>query len=294
MRFWICLIFLFCCISNAFSFNSENHRLITQRAIELLQQKYGNDYLSENEIKRIIKGNLSEERLNFKSIIRPYNRHYFNPDKDPSIQKNMSSINFRFDRLIAEFYGNHGSDNYDRSIGEIIHFIQDAASPAHVLPIDHCNEKMDAFDSQELGSLLPNELMEEKFLQCTMEYPQYLLKRLSRKTLENIDNKFFVFVEDDSRSYEDSLSWTSFWQKDSTQWFGSYGFLGESADEDAKDNFLKSDITKDGKIYHIESVAYNEFTKKQLDLAVLYTARFIYFAKSLIGEDGELVVEAEG
>lgn len=291
MKVLICISFLFLFVVKGFSFSKENHRLITERAIELLLKKYGRDYLSAKEIEKIINGNLSEERLNFKSIIRPYNRHYFNPDKDSSLQDGYSSINVRFDRLVAEFYGNHGNSGYDRSIGEIIHFIQDAASPVHVVPIDHCSGEMDAFDSQELDTLLPYGLMEEKFLQCTMEYPQYLLEKLSRKTLKNLDNKFLVLVEDGSRTYEDSLGWTAFWQKDSSQWFGSYGFLGESTEDEETDNFLKTEITKNGKTYHIEPAAYAEFTKRQLDLAVLYTARFIYFAKSLINEDGDIVAD---
>ena len=292
MRIFLIFSLILCALSDASAFSKENHRLITERAIELLQKKYGEDYLSEKEIEQIIKGNLSEESFNFKALIRPFNKHYFNPDKDSTLWQRNNSIDVRFERLVAEFYGQHGRAGFHRSIGEIIHFIQDAASPSHVVPIAH-KEKKDRFDSQQISHLLPNELMEEKYLQCTAEYPQFLMEKLSRKTLEGLKGKFAVNIEVQGGKVQDSLSWSAFWQQSSTSWFGDYGFLGKSGNKATTDNFLQGEIETGGKIYHIHPSTYDTFTKHQLDLAVLYTARFIYFAKSLIDEDGEIVDEME-
>lgn len=285
-----CLIFLlFIPMSTCFSFNEENHRLITLKAIELLQKNYGQDYLSPEEISEIIKGNLSEEGLNLKRIIEPFNKHYYNPTKDSSLWERDLSIDTRYQRLVIRFYKRRNSPKYDFSIGELIHFIQDMASPSHVVPIAHSSESKDSFDSQAIAQLLPNELIEEEYLYCTSDYPHFLLNALASKTLENIDQKFPVQIVEDGKINTDSLQWSGFWKENPKEWMGTYGYLGEPNQKGEKDNFLRTEIQKGDKTFKISPETYDAFTKKQLALAVLYTARFIYFAKSLVNEKGEVI-----
>lgn len=288
MKFPLVFLLLLFAALDSPAFNRENHRLISMKAIELLQEKYGADYLSQEEISLIIKGNLSEESFNFKSFIRPFNKHYINPNKDSALWKRDQSIDTRYQRLVIRFYKRRNSPKYNYSIGEIIHFIQDAASPLHVVPIAH-SENKDHFESQDIQNLLPEEFPKEEYLYCTQNYPLYLLETLAKKTLSNINQKFPVQIGENGNIRADSLDWSSFWKVEPDTWMGEYGMLGKT--NGSEDNFLQEEISAQGKNYRISPSTYEDFSKEQLELAVLYTARFIYFAKTLVNEEGEVINE---
>jgi len=92
-------IFLLTAVLSGFAYNTTNHEAITQQAIYLLNNTYCPDFISEDEAKMIIKGNVSEDANVFKGIIRVFNQHFYNPLKDEKHRKRFSSIDKRFERI---------------------------------------------------------------------------------------------------------------------------------------------------------------------------------------------------
>jgi len=155
-------IFLLTAVLSGFAYNTTNHEVITQQAIYLLNNTYCPDFISEDEAKMIIKGNVSEDANVFKGIIRVFNQHFYNPLKDEKHRKRFSSINKRFERIAKRWFMRKSSRKYFKYVGEIVHHIQDATNPSHVVPVNHVLNVKDKFDEHYLVCYFPDTFIIDK------------------------------------------------------------------------------------------------------------------------------------
>ena len=255
------------------AYNIKNHERITRKAIELLNKKYGANYITGYEAKQIIRGNLSEDKFNSKWLIRPFNQHFYNPLKEKQYWKRNKSIDRRFEKLQRNFTGRVNKSKYYYSIGEIIHHLQDETVPAHVVPIFHWVFKKDKFDEQQVQELLPVNLDLEEVIGQNNDYASQLLKKVTIQTLNNIRQKFNVEIRTIKEKELASIDWSYFWKENPKGWFGEYGIFGN--------RYLNDTIEVNDKKYIIDNNIYKTFSRQQLNLAVSYTARFIQYAKEL-------------
>lgn len=254
-------------------YNIKNHKLITRKAIELLNKIYGPNYITAYEAKQIIRGNLSEDKLNSKWITRPFNQHFYNPVKKKQYWKRSKSIDKRFERLESRFNKRINKNKYYYSAGEIIHHLQDETVPAHVVPIFHWGLKKDMFDEQPIRELLPANIEKEEVINLNTEYALQLLKEVTIQTLNNMHQKFTAEISNAKEKEFVTVDWSYFWKESSKGWFGEYGVLGN--------HYLNDTIKVKDKKYIIDKNIYKDFSRQQLNLAVSYTAKFIRYAKEL-------------
>lgn len=255
----------------SFGYNKKNHAIITRCAIEFLNKYVHPDFITEAEANKIIKGNVSEDRNLFKHAIRLWNQHFYNPLKPIEFWKRSKSIDVRFERIAKRWFNRIGSDKYFNSIGEIIHHIQDCTNPAHVVPVFHGGILKDNFDEQDITPYLPGSITIDTNSNYVNPFLIAILKPVALQTLAALHDPFKVHVEQNDSAYSQTIDWAYYWQSNPNGWFGKYGLLGN--------NYLKENIVLQDVKYTIVNNYYAQYSSKQIEMAVLRTAEFIYFAK---------------
>jgi hypothetical protein len=277
-------ILALCAVICGFSgnaYNAKNHVEITQHAIYLLNKSFGHNYICPHEAELIIHGCKSEDASFFKLFTRAYNKHFYNPTKDSRHWERPNAIDVRFKRLVNRLYGRVDQTKYYYSVGEVVHHMQDASCPSHVVPIYHGPGRPDAFDKQCISCLLPKKLR-SKDAEISKKFPFKLHEDIALETLDNIKNSTFTAtVYTHGVKEKKTMNWTAFWQENPCGWFGKYGEVGKPRKHGPghPDNYLKQHICKGCVHYVVPPSAYDNFTRKQLDIAVENTALFIFYAK---------------
>ena len=264
---------------NMLAYTPENHSLITQAAIDYLNDKYAYDFISKEEAEKIIKGNVSEDRLWYKWFVRLFNHHFYNPFKPLKLRTSFRSIQVRFDRISKRAFRKIQSKKYFYRVGELLHHVQDLSNPAHSVPVYHFKNPTDQFDGQDLIKTFKFESEIDTNTRYTSPYHASILKPVAQQTLQNIQDKFEIKVQIAGAQSTKIIDWTYFWKENPNRWFGCYGYLGAPYKGEKSDNYLQDTIQKGDTLYHIDSTIYRAFSKKQYDLAVKKTAEFIYYAK---------------
>lgn len=156
---------------------------------------------SESFQQEIISANLDEDR----NIVRKWSRdsHYYSPVRELSMWRRTS-----MDRIL-DIQGDTRS-NITWVIGVLLHHIQDAAVPAHVVPINHWID--DGFEAFEAGVPEPDTACSPHGAFVEMRRPSEVLQRMAELTL-------YAAV--------DTHPWNRFWREGSGKSFGSYGELGD-------------------------------------------------------------------
>jgi hypothetical protein len=268
---------------NDLIYSKQNHAIITQFAIKFLNKKYGSNFITEIEAKQIIKGNLSEDHFGKKWLIRLWNQHFYNPLKSKSNWKRSKSIDVRFERIAKRLFRKKNSKKFNYLIGEIIHHIQDVTNPAHVVPVYHGGSIKDQFDEQDIskyGFLIDEISIDTSYL-YNQPYLLSVLKPTAIKTLKSIEQRFDIKVKRNNTVSKKSIDWNYFWEEDNNQWFGRYGKLGSPNNKKTKfDNYLKENIQIGKTTYIIDKDIYREYSIKQIKIAIVQTAQFIYYMKT--------------
>lgn len=269
---------------NELTYSKRNHAIITQYAINFLNKKYGANFITKTEAKQIIKGNLSEDHFGKKWLIRLWNQHFYNPLKSKSNWKRSKSIDVRFERIAKRLFRKRNSKKINYLIGEIIHHIQDVTNPAHVVPVYHGGNIKDRFDEQEISQFdfFKDNISIDTSYVYNQPYLQSILKPIAIKTLKSIDQRFVVQVKRNNIARKKSIDWNYFWEGDNNQWFGHYGKLGIPSNKKTKfDNYLKDSIQIGKTTFIIDKKTYAEYSTKQIKIAIIQTAQFIYYMKNL-------------
>ncbi len=277
----IILFITFIITTNAFSYSEGNHALITQYAIDYLNEKYGCDFITEDEAKKLIKGNTSEDHFGHKWSIRLWNQHFYSPLKPVVYWERNKSIDVRFERIAERCFRKSGKKKYYYYIGEILHHIQDVTNPAHVVPVCHGGKIKDRFDEQNVTRYFTMPSSIDTTLVYNAPYLKSILKPIAVKTLKSLDNEFDIKIINNTVENNKTVDWKVFWEEDKNQWFGKYGQLGAANKVKGKktDNYLKCTIIKGDTTYIIEPKVYTKYSTAQIELAVIQTAQFIYYAK---------------
>lgn len=277
MRKYFLFILLVTLTSASYSYDLNNHKKINLCAIKLLSSIYGADFLTEKEIQLLIDGNLNEDKPNLGKL---WNQHFYNPIKPKELWQRCHSIDKKFDKLVQKYISTKGEQEITLA-GAIIHHIQDATCPSHVVPIFHWAGKPDKFDYLEIDSLLPASFNNFAIDDYTNDYPNVLHLKIAKQSLDNIEQRFTIKKIKDGILTTDTIDWSLFWADNPNGWFGDYGLLGKPKKQSGKitDNFLKEEIIVNGCTYQISKSSYEELIREQLLLAVTSTAKFIYYCK---------------
>lgn len=268
--------------TSALSYNEQNHLLITKFAIEYLNKIFGEDFISNEEGEQILQGNRSEDSFGHKWVIRYWNQHFYNPLKPKKYWRRSKSIDLRFERIAKRCFKRADSDKFFYYVGEIVHHIQDATNPAHVVPVYHGGSLKDKFDEQEVEAFFPSELNINFDNSYSEPYLTEVLKPVAVKTLKSIKESFSISVKVGRSTTAKMIDWSFFWEENPESWFGNYGSLGAPDKESGQkiDNYLSCKIEKGDTTYLVDKANYERFSSRQIELAITKTAQFIYFAKT--------------
>ena len=261
---------LFLLSFQAFPFKKPQHISITKKSIEMLNRKFPNKSINLKYAKYILKGVRNEDLFRFDRLSR---QHFYNPLKkemfptSPSVEK-------RFDQLGRRFIKASGKRKY-KLLGKIIHHLQDATCPPHVVPVYHGPCKPDKFDELNVTDYFPGELDAIISQTCSRCYIDSLHKVIAIKTLDAVKQKFGAKITHKADTSTITIDWSYFWKNDPSQFQGHYGILGKPNHEKI-DNYGVTKIEVQDTTYSIPQSIYDEFSKQQVSLAVNKTVEFIY------------------
>lgn len=254
----------------ASAFHIPEHVLITQRAIEGLQKcnllPKGWD-MGWSLV--IASANKAEDT----NLIRKWSKysHFYNPNKRIRMPREDALISVTESMESIE---EHDEEDDEKSVyklvGRMVHHIQDAAVPAHVVPVNHF-----AFDGFEKANITRLYLIPVSISECTRlaaRDPAEVLRQTALTTLANIDQSLTYKLGGKERT----TRWSqAFWKADAGDGFGKYGAL--------KNSFGKEKIKlHDGRVLTVNPVQYGKFKRAQVELAIAATQSAILWANQQI------------
>lgn len=184
----------------AHAFWIDEHRALTRAAIEEALECLP-ALNSEGLQNEIVEANLDEDR----NFLRKWGRdsHYYSPVRELDMRRRSS-----MDRVI-DLQGDTRSRR-SQVIGVLLHHIQDAAVPAHVVPINHWVD--DGFEAFRTKPPERDATCEPRSPFADLRRPSEVLQRVAELTLH---------------ASVDTHPWNRFWREGSGRSFGSYGELGD-------------------------------------------------------------------
>lgn len=190
--------------------------------------------------------------------------HYYNPDKELEMRRADSSERVGGLASILKHPSAEGIDIMEMStLGHMIHHLQDATVPSHVVPVDH--SMWDGFETYDVNGFNSG-LTCGQIAALPIEDPLVTLKETALQTLNNIHGFRFDFVTNTAGITNRLMAvGTAFWQESKDNSFGQYGYLGN--------NFGETSFEINGVDYQIAATNYQNFKKQQLRLAVQATLR---------------------
>lgn len=247
------------------------HLAITDRAIFGLQKCGMLPGAWDMNWKEIIAAADKDEDTN---IVRKFKyAHYYNPNHAlnlaPRVDSSVSVLEST--QQIDELLPSQNKLEVYKLVGRIVHHLQDAAVPAHAVPVNHLGN--DGFEKSNASEFFAEPISIEECAAIALAEPMDILREAALQTLNALEAPvLYADKEGIKRS-----SWSIvFWQVGEGDGFGRYGILG--------DNFGKAEIRlKDGSSYTVDPVQYTLFKRAQLSLAILATQRAILWANRKLG-----------
>lgn len=238
-----------------------DHEMLTHRAVQLYQRCHALR-LAPTEVKSLVAGNVSED---FNLAVKWLkNSHYYHPDKwVRTLYRDDAGYRVQYltEKLLA------GRQPQLRLLGKIMHFVQDVASPPHVVPIVH--NLSDGFEKFKL----PAAATIASDLPCppaNAAPPPAVLKREALRTLATLSDT--AQATRDGEPYE--FSWTLFWSEGLGSRFGYYGFLGN--------NFGQTQaIEVMGHVYRFSHAVFHAYKLARAQQAIVATAETLHWYRSL-------------
>ncbi len=270
-------------LPTAFAYHTDEHELITREAVQEINVCFPG-LISEPLTALLVHSNLMEDFNIFNKEI--WYSHYYNPLKNLKMRRYDSA--YRINGLASDIAGlrSRAFDNPKliRRLGHLIHHLQDATVPPHVVPVQHST--VDGFENFQIREPLNSGLDCRNIADARSTDYEMLLRDTAVSTLNAVDAIHWdVAVETKLISFPlFSLDSTAFWVPDARDGFGSYGYLGNA--------FGSSHFVKDGATYYVPSFFYRAFKQRQMSLAVITTARALIGA--LLAQPRALEVEPTG
>jgi hypothetical protein len=195
--------------------------------------------------------------------------HFYNPYKKLNMRRYTSDVRVaNLSKDLAEPLGNDSWDSWGRliALGEMIHHLQDMATPPHVVPVMH--GPFDGFERYDFkGDISSGISCAELMAMPAMEdEPNSLLQSTSITTLQNVAELHFVAR---STSGTLSISGSDFWKDSGNDNFGHYGSLGN--------HYGAPTLTVNGVVYTPSSADYDTFKQAQMKLAVQSSLKALFW-----------------
>lgn len=244
----------------AMAFGLTDHEAITRQAVaEFLVCAPGGFRPTETEL--LVDADADEDT----NLLRKWlsYSHYFHPEKKLEMWRATSME--RVTALQEEI--SSGRELLSR-LGHLIHHLQDAASPPHVVPVNHW--LTDGFETFEQGSLpepAPADLDCQELARAGLESPRRMLTETARSTLAAARSRLPAW-KDNVRS---EIPWSWFWAEGPEASFGEYGTLGN--------RFGVESIELGRSRFAIARETYRELKLRQLRLAIQVTKKALAWAR---------------
>jgi hypothetical protein len=252
--------------SSALAFSLADHEAITREAAREYSLCFPNS-LSTLQIIAINEANLGEDANLFRKWLR-YS-HFFHPEKKLEMLRlgsfeRISSLEETVEsKLVAE-------DEFNSSLGHLIHHLQDSASPPHVVPVNHwLTDGFETFEPGKVPVQNPTREICQKVAQGLFENPKDILLRTAQETLTRARSSVPGFRN--GRSV--MIPWSYFWTESRDTGFGAYGLF------ENRFGIEKLEVSQD--VYLIPLEAYRSFKNQQLSLAVQVTLKALAWAQGV-------------
>lgn len=229
-RMSIGVVFLFLFSRPSIALDISEHSQITQIAFQKYEQCVDSDFGSL--VKRILVASNLEEDVNLPLKWAMYS-HFYNPYKEIKSYRygSLARVAIEQNRILKEKSLNDRAWETEfkiRRLGHILHHIQDATSPAHVVPVQHwlnesyetLSETKDPFYSS-LIDYLSNSPSDCSFLFFPVMLPTEILKQTAIETHNSLKEPFDYLINNELKQGD----WSLFWQE-SEEDYGQYGILG--------------------------------------------------------------------
>lgn len=241
--------------TGAFAFHLGDHRAVTRIAVDQVRRclpAAANDVLlSPRDEDVLVDGDIMED-LN---LVRKWlwHSHYYNPFKKIEMRRRDSSVSVsEAEKALA----GASREDSDELMGRAIHYIQDAAVPAHVEPVRH--GLSDGFESLKVRLDAGFTLDCDELIADRVESLVALLRLTAIATDSRLDEKIPVY----HGKVLEEMSWReAFWTPSSGPSFGHYGKFGN--------HFGDAELPGG---YRVDPAIFTRFKKRQLALAVQSTA----------------------
>jgi hypothetical protein len=241
------IIFLVFFSTSSFAFSLKEHTEITKKAIEEFNRCVPNAFSAEHE-NMIVNNNLWED-INLFNKWSKYS-HFYRPQE-------TLDLYWRNDALVRVNDLNEDFSIY--KVGGILHFMQDMASPLHVIPVNH--GPTDGFETYAVSDVkwinVGPQLNCQQLTNPNFDSSQFprLIDLVGLQTLRSTKNfKFQELLSED------------FWQEgffdesNNRRYFGEYGVVGNQ--------FGFSVVIKNDREIHVPVSVYDQFKGQQLRQAI--------------------------
>lgn len=251
-------------LSDCLAFNLDDHEAITRHAAAEFLECFP-DSLSEYEIDLLVQMNLDEDT----DLLRKWTsyNHFYNPEKPIETTWRATSwerVTNLQDVIQEAFSLNWNANLLADPVGHLLHHVQDAASPPHVIPVNHW--LTDGFERFNAGRVAPpgelncsaldqiGDSMDEKT-------PINLLKQTAQSTL-NFSRAGLSALYNGTRI---SIPWSYYWEESRDRGFGEYGRLGNGFGQPVL--FVRAGV------YRVSEATYRQAKDQQIRLAVEATKK---------------------
>lgn len=260
VRWTVRLSFLFLTPALGFCFSLHDHTQITKTAFEELNS-CGFTFTQQFE-DEVILSNLEQDLNLFKKWTRA--SHYFNPYKALNMRRDDASVSISESESTLAMDGLTPSKQA-AALGSAIHYLQDMAVPAHVIPITHTSfsdgfEDLDVsvstFESDHCHSLFKKALASSLF---------EILQTTSIQTLHAVSHEVAITLDGQAIP----VKWNeAFWKEGSGNDFGDYGTFGNQFGTSQFIFYTSSGMTHSVQVLNEK---YTQFKAQQLRAAVTAT-----------------------
>ncbi|MGK5086149.1 hypothetical protein WDW86_01200 [Bdellovibrionota bacterium FG-2] len=254
--------------ANAFALDLSEHEQITRQAANEFNFCFG-DLISPTTLELLI----AEDRDEDTNLVRKWSTyaHFYNPEKrlHDMVRYDSSVRVMELEREIDSLVTQKTSTAYAEvlsELGHLIHHLQDATSPSHIVPVMHSFS-----DGFENFTLSPQEMPAERYSLsacrkivqvAASDSPLRILQDTAQATLNHTRAPLNAQKGDGKMQ---TFTWEAFWKTSKAEEFGEYGIFGN--------NFGAPFVFQGCERFRVARPTYVKFRRDQIRLAVDATLR---------------------